>query len=141
MRLENRFTATALMVSCALASMPAAAITLPAFDLPQIGSIDLPKTAKAGETVQMTIKAAKDGSSACGMIVSFGDGSDQLFKMNVDNAKFPLTVEHVYKNAGKYAIQARGRKVTTHHSCKENAQAVIQITPVKQAKGKAKGKK
>lgn len=138
MRLEHRFTAIALTVSCALASLPAAAITLPAFDLPQIGSIDLPKTAKAGETVQMTIKAAKDGTSACGMIVSFGDGSDQMFKINVDNAKFPLTIEHVYKSAGKYTIQARGRKVTTHHSCKENAQAVIQITPVKPGKGKGR---
>jgi len=141
MRLVILAKTSLIAAGCALASLPALAVTLPAFDLPQIGSIDLPKTAKAGETVQMTIKAAKDGSSACGMIVSFGDGSDQLFKINVDQAKFPLTIEHVYKNPGKYTISARGRKVTTHHSCKENAQAVIQITPVKAAKGKGKGKK
>ena len=138
MRFDNCVRASLLIAACTMAPAPASAITLPAFDLPQIGSIDLPKTAKARETVQMTIKADKDGSSACGMIVSFGDGSDQLFKINVDNAKFPLTIEHVYKNAGKYTIQARGRKVTTHHSCKENAQGVIQITPVKPAKGKGK---
>ena len=82
--------------------------------------------------MQVTVKAAKDGTSACGMVLSFGDGSDQKIKINVEGAKLPLSVEHVYKKAGKYTVQAKGQKITTHHSCKDSATAVIRIIAVKQ---------
>ena len=131
MRLTIQFQSPVLLIVCAIVSVPALAISLPAFDLPQIGSIDIPKTVKAGESVQLTVKAAKEGTSACGMVVKFGDGSDQQFKINVDSAKLPVSIEHVYKKAGKYTVQASGRKITTHHSCKGNASATIQVTAVK----------
>ena len=140
MRLTNFVQASIVIISCGAIPTPASAITLPAFDLPQIGSIDLPKTAKAGETVRVTVKAAKDGTSICGMALDFGDGSNQQFKVNADGAKLPVSVEHVYKKAGKYTVQAKGRKITTHHSCKDGASAAIEILPVKQQKGST-GKK
>ena len=127
-----------LVIFCAMASMSASAVTLPAFDLPQIGSMDIPKTAKVGETVRVTVKAAKDGTSTCGLILSFGDGSDQKFKINADGTKLPVSAEHVYKKAGKYTVQAKGLKITTHHSCKDSTSAVVQITSVKkQGQGNA----
>ena len=131
MRFANLSRSPALLMVCAMVSTPALAVTLPAFDLPQIGSIDMPGTAKAGETVKLTVKAAKEGTSACGLLVKFGDGSDQQIKINVDNAKLPVSIEHVYTKAGKYTVQASGRKITTHHSCKGNASAIVQVTPVK----------
>jgi hypothetical protein len=140
MRLTNFVQASIVIISCVVISMPALAVTLPAFDLPQIGSIDLPKTAIVGETVRVTVKAAKDGTSTCGMALDFGDGGNQQFKINADGAKLPVSVEHVYKKAGKYTVQAKGRKITTHHSCKDSASAAIEITPVKQQKGST-GKK
>ena len=123
-----------VMIMCAAVSMPALAVTMPAFDLPQIGSIDLPKTAKAGETVKVTVKASKDGTSTCGMVLDFGDGGNQQFKINAEGTKLPISADHVYNKAGKYTVQVKGRKITTHHSCTGSASAIIQITPLKKQK-------
>jgi PKD domain-containing protein len=140
MRLTNVVQASVAIICYAAFTIPASAITLPAFDLPQIGSIEMPGTAQAGETVHVTVKAAKDGTSACGLVLDFGDGSNQQFKINADGVKLPVSAEHVYKKAGKYTVQAKGRKITTHHSCKESASAGILITTVKKLKGST-GKK
>jgi hypothetical protein len=118
-------------------SGPAWAVTLPAFDLPEIGSIDMATTAKAGDSVQITIKASKDGTSVCGLVVNFGDGSNQEFKVNAENVKLPISVEHSYKKPGKYTVKANGKKVTTHHSCKGSVSATIAVSaPKKSAKSK-----
>jgi len=127
MRSISQVALFAGLAFCALTLNPALAVTLPAFDLPEIGSIDLPKSAKAGEPVQITVKGSKDGTSACGIVVNFGDGTNQQYKVNVDNAKLPLGVEHVYKKAGNYTVKVTGKKVTTHHSCKGGASAAIKI--------------
>lgn len=136
MQLKTIVQASVLILCGTSVSLPAPAVTLPAFDLPQIGGIDSPKSAKVGETVHVTVKAAKDGTSTCGMNLDFGDGSNQQFKVNADGVKLPVSAEHVYKKAGKYTIQAKGRKITTHHSCKDGASAVVEITPVKKQKKK-----
>ena len=138
MRFKNPITSFAALAFCVLVSNPASAVTLPAFDLPEIGSIVLPSSAKAGDAVQITVKASKDGSSACGIVVNFGDGTNQQYKVNVDDAKLPLSVEHVYKKGGKYTVQVSGKKVTTHHSCKGGAKATIKVSAAKTA---AKAKK
>ena len=130
----------AVLILGAVVSSSAWAVTLPAFDLPQIGSIDAPKTAKAGASVQITVKAAKDGTSTCGLVVSFGDGSEQVIKVNADNTKLPVSVEHAYKKAGKFTVQAKGRKVTTHHSCGGTASAAIRVTSAKKSGTPAKSK-
>jgi hypothetical protein len=136
MRLANNVQTVVAIVSSAIVPTFVFAVTMPAFDLPQIGGVDIPKTAKAGETVRVTVKAAKDGTSTCGMVINFGDGVEQQFKINAEGGKLPVSVEHVYTKAGKYTIQAKGRKITTHHSCKDSASATIQINPVKKV-GKA----
>ena len=103
---------------------------------PEIGAIGAPKTAKPGEAVKITVSAKSDGSSGCGLLVKFGDGSDQQFKMNRDEGKFPVTVEHAYKKSGRYTVSASGKEITTHKACKGNASSVIQVgEPKKAAKG------
>ncbi len=126
---------------CAAASNLAWSVTMPAFDLPEIGSIDVSKTAKVGDSVQITIKASKDGTSVCGLTVDFGDGTVQQVKINADNAKLPFSVEHSYKKPGKYTVQASGKKITTHHSCQGGASATIAVSGAKKSTKAAKPKK
>ena len=105
---------------------------------PEIGAINAPKTLKPGEAVHIRIDAKKEGNSGCGIVVNFGDGSEaRQFKMNSDGVKFPLTVEHTYKKAGKYTVTARGKEITTNKECKGSASTTIQVA--NPAPGKAKG--
>ena len=124
----------------ATAAVPALAIGLQLGHRPEIGAIEAPKTAKAGETVKITITARKDGSSGCGLLLKFGDGSDRQIKMNRDEAKFPVTVEHAYKKSGRYTVSASGKEITTHKACKGSASAAIQIGEPKKAAKKAQSK-
>jgi len=104
-------------------------------------AIDAPKTAKAGETVKLTIAAKKDGSSGCGLLVKFGDGTDKQMKMNRDEAKFPVTVEHAWKKDGKYTVSASGKEITTNKACKGNSSAMIQVGEPAKAKKAKKAEK
>jgi PKD domain-containing protein len=105
---------------------------------PEIGKIDAPKTVKPGEAAQIRIEAKKEGGSGCGMVVNFGDGSEaKQVKVNSDGVKFPITVEHTYKKAGKYTVQVRGKEITTNKECKGSASATIQVGNPNP--GKAKG--
>ena len=136
MRRTTGWGSLAPLIIGAAAANFAWAVTMPAFDLPEIGSIDLSSTAKVGDSVQITIKASKPGTSACGLSINFGDGTVQQVKINVETAKLPFSVEHVYKKPGKYTVQATGKKITTHHSCKGNASAVVTVhEPKKSGKG------
>ena len=104
---------------------------------PEIGSIHAPKTLKPGEAAQIRIDAKKEGNSGCGVVVNFGDGSEaRQIKVNSDGVKFPLTVEHTYKKAGKYTVQVRGKEITTNKECKGSASTTIQITDPKPGKRK-----
>ena len=67
-------------------------------------------------------------------MVDFGDGSDRQLKMNGDDGKFPVTVEHRYQKDGRYTVRASGRAITTHKDCKGSASAVIQVGEPKPAK-------
>ena len=42
------------------------------------------------------------------MLVKFGDGTDRQIKINRDEAKFPLSLEHAYKKDGEYTVSAGG---------------------------------
>lgn len=104
---------------------------------PEIGAINAPKTLKPGEAAQVRIDAKKEGNSGCGMVVNFGDGSEvRQFKMNSDGVKFPLTVEHTYKKAGKYTVQVQGKQITTNKECKGSASTTIQVSDPKPGKRK-----
>ena len=105
---------------------------------PEIAKIDAPKTAKTGQPVKMTISAKKEGGSGCGLVVRFGDGEEQQFKINHENVKLPLTVEHAYRKNGKYTVRAIGREITTNKECKGSASAAIQVG---EPKAGAKGSK
>ena len=122
-------------------TFPALAIGLQMGHRPEIGAVEMPKTAKSGETVKITVTAKNDGSSGCGLLVKFGDGTDHKMKMNRDEAKFPVTLEHAYKKDGKYTVSASGTEITTNKACKGSASAVIQVsTPGKAKKPPAKPK-
>ena len=104
---------------------------------PEIGAVNAPKTLKPGEAAQIRIDAKKEGGSGCGIIVNFGDGSEaRQIKVNSDGVKFPLTVEHTYKKAGKYTVQVRGKEITTNKECKGSASATIQVSDPKPGKRK-----
>ena len=107
---------------------------------PEIGAIDAPKSVKPGDAVKLTISAKKEGSSSCGLIVKFGDGSEEQFKVNHDAVKFPLAVEHTYKKAGRYTVSASGKDITTHKACKGSASSIVQGGAVKKPAAKAKAK-
>jgi hypothetical protein len=128
------------MVGVTLAA-PVHALTYQLGHRPEIGKIDAPKTIKPGEAAKIRIEAKGEGGAGCGMIVSFGDGSeDRQFKMNSDAGKFPLAVEHVYKKAGKYTLKARGKEITTNKECKGSASATIQVSEPKPGKRKGQSK-
>ncbi len=122
---------------CACAALPVLAVGLQMGHRPEIGAIDAPKTVKAGETVKITIAAKKEGGSGCGLLVKFGDGTDKQMKINRDEAKFPVTIEHAYKKDGKYTVSASGKEITTNKACKGGSSAVIQVGAPPKAKSPA----
>ena len=133
-----RFFSAAL---CACAALPALAVGLQMGHRPEIGAVAAPKTAKIGETVKITVSSKNDGSAGCGLLVKFGDGSDQQLKMDRDEAKFPVTLEHAYKKNGKYTVSASGKEITTNKACKGSSSAVIQVgAPAKAKQAPAKTK-
>jgi len=101
---------------------------------PEIGAIDVPKMVKVGETEKITIAAKKEGGSGCGLLVKFGDGTDKQMKINRDEAKFPVTLEHAWKKDGKYTVSASGKEITTNKACKGSSSAVIQVGAPPKAK-------
>jgi PKD domain len=116
-------------------AFPALAVGLQMGHRPEIGAIDAPKKVKAGEPVKITITTKKDGDSGCGLLVKFGDGADRQMKINRDEGKFPVTLEHVYKKDGNYQVTANGKEITTNKGCKGSATAMIQVgEPAKPAK-------
>jgi hypothetical protein len=120
-------------------AVPVFAVGLQMGHRPEIGAVTAPTTAKPGEMVKITVSAKNDGSSGCGLLVKFGDGTDRQMKMNRDEAKFPITLEHAYKKEGKYTISAGGTDITTNKACKGSASAVIQVgAPAKAKKAAAK---
>ena len=122
-------------------SLPAMAVGLQLGHRPILGGVAVPKTAKAGEMVKITVSAKNDGSAGCGLLVKFGDGTDRQMKMNRDEAKFPVTIEHAYKKDGKYTVSASGKEITTNKACKGSASAVIQVgAPARAKKAPAKTK-
>lgn len=128
------------MVAVAAAS-PVQAFTYQIGHRPEIGKIDVPKTIKPGDSARILIESKGEGGAGCGMIVSFGDGSeDTQFKMNHQGVKFPMVVEHVYKKAGKYTVQARGKVITTDKECKGSASATIDVIEPKPGKRKGQSK-
>jgi hypothetical protein len=130
-----------IAAASAVMALPALAIGLQMGHRPEIGAVDAPKSAKTGETVKITVKAKNEGSSGCGLLVKFGDGADRKMKMNRDEAKFPVTLEHAYKKDGKYTVSASGTEITTNKACKGSASAVIQVgAPPKAKKAPAKSK-
>ena len=134
MKVQTRLAALLVMVWCG----PALAAGLQLGHRPEIGTIDAPKTLKPGEAAKFTIKAKNEGGSACGLLIRYGDGTDEQIKINRDDVKFPLAVEHTYKKAGLYTISASGKEITTHKACKGSASAAVQVGPVKKAAAKTK---
>ena len=135
MRNLSRFLIAFLSAAVAV---PALAVGLQMGHRPEIGAVAAPKTARAGETVKITVSAKKEGGSGCGLLVKFGDGTDRQMKINRDEAKFPVTVEHAWKKDGRYTVSASGKEITTNKACKGSASAVIQVGAPKKAAKNAK---
>ncbi len=140
MRIIGMSAAAAIVGLTALAPSPASAVSFQMGHRPEIGAIQAPKTAKAGQAIPITVTAKKDGGSGCGLVVSFGDGTDRQLKINGDDGKLPVTMEHTYKKDGRYTVRASGRQITTNKECKGSASAVIQVGEVKPANQGAKSK-
>jgi len=138
MRFASKLVPVALCALGAGFAKPVEAVSFQVGHRPEIGSIDAPKTAKPGQPIRLTVSAKKEGGSGCGLVLRFGDGAEQQFKVNRDDVKFPLTVEHVYKKNGRYTVRASGREITTNKECKGSASAVIQVGQPKPA-AKPKG--
>ena len=138
MRFHGSLAVAVLCAAGAIHATPVQGVAFQVGHRPEIAKIDAPKTAKAGQPVKITVSAKKEGGSGCGLVVRFGDGEEQQFKINHDNVKLPLTVEHAYKKNGKYTVRAIGREITTNKECKGSASAAIQVgepkPPVKGAK-------
>ncbi len=137
MRNLSRFLIASLSAAVAV---PALAVGLQMGHRPEIRAIAAPKSAKAGETVKLTVSAKNEGGSGCGLLVKFGDGTDHQMKINRDEAKFPVTVEHAWKKDGRYTVSASGKEITTNKACKGSASAVIQVGAPAKAKKAAKPK-
>ena len=140
MRTRCRLYSLLFAAAGAALALPAMAVGLQLGHRPEIGAIEAPKAVKAGETVKLTVTARKEGSSGCGLVVNFGDGTDRQIKINRDEEKFPVTVEHAYKKNGRYTVSAKGREITTNKACKGSASAVIQVGAPKKAATGAKPK-
>jgi hypothetical protein len=140
MRIIGLSAAAAILGTGLLAPLPAFAVSYQLGHRPEIGAIQAPKTTKAGQPIPITVAAKKEGGSGCGLVVSFGDGSDRQLKMNGDDGKFPVTMEHTYKKDGKYTLRASGREITTNKACKGSASTVIQVGEIKPGKPAAKPK-
>src|SRR3990172_4159725 len=140
MQIIGLSAAAAILAIPVLVPSPASAVSFQMGHRPEIGNLQAPKTAKAGQPIPITVTARKDGSSGCGLVVSFGDGSDRQFKINGDDGKLPVTMEHAYKKDGKYTVRASGRQITTSKECKGSASAVIQVGEPKPANKSAKSK-
>ncbi len=139
MGIVRSFAAGAASIIAVVASLPASGVTFQVGHRPEIGEIRAPKTAKAGQAIPITVTAKKEGGAGCGLVVSFGDGSDRQFKINGDDGKLPVTMEHTYKKDGRYTVRAQGRVITTNKECKGSSTAVIQVgDPKSSAKPAAK---
>jgi hypothetical protein len=140
MRNPTSSATAAILGLAALLPLPASAVPFQIGHRPEIGNVQAPKTARAGQAIPITVSAKNDGSAGCGMVVNFGDGTDRQFKINGDDGKLPVTMEHTYKKDGKYTVRASGRQITTNKECKGSATAAIQVGEVKPAKPVAKSK-
>jgi hypothetical protein len=141
MRLPFRVSCLVLAAGGMALAASASAIGLQMGHRPEIGAVQVPASAKAGEAVKITVTAKNDGSSGCGLLIKFGDGTDQRMKINRDEAKFPVTVEHAWKKDGRYTVTASGTEITTNKACKGGASAALQVgEPPKAKKSAAKPK-
>jgi len=138
MRFASRLVPFTLCALGASFAIPVEAVSFQVGHRPEIGTIDAPRTAKPGQAIRITVSAKKEGGSGCGMVLRFGDGAEQQFKINRDNVTFPVTVEHVYRKNGRYTVRASGREITTNKECKGSASAVIRVGEPKPA-AKPKG--
>lgn len=123
-----------LGIAALIASSAASAVTFQVGHRPEIGAVQAPKVVKAGQAAAITVTAKGEGGAGCGLIVDFGDGTDRQFKINGDDGKLPLTMEHTYQKDGRYTVRAKGRVITTNKECKGSASAVIQVGEPKTAK-------
>ena len=138
MKPHASLTLALLFAAGVTCTLPARGVSFQVGHRPEIGRIDAPKTGRAGQPVKITVTAKKEGGSGCGLALRFGDGEERQFKINHEDVKFPLLVEHVYKKNGKYNVRAVGREITTNKECKGSASASIQIGEAKAAAKSAK---
>ena len=88
-----------------------------------------PQSVDIGQEVVITVDAGQNPPLYCGLVVIFGDGSDEQIKIDSNAAKFPVRLTRAYKSAGNFTIRAEGRKITTHMPCvgKEEARLTVSV--------------
>lgn len=68
-----------------------------------------PAQAKTGAPVNVTADFEVSGAINCGLLIDFGDGNKQKFKIN-QQKDVPLVVSHVYAKPGTYKIMAEPKR-------------------------------
>jgi hypothetical protein len=94
-----------------------------------IGTIKIePSPAKAGQEVKITVSAEGEVPTFCGMVVSFGDGSEpRNIKIASNESKFPVVIAKTFAGPGTYSVRAEGKKVTTHFPCNGKTEAKLTV--------------
>jgi hypothetical protein len=115
-----------------LLALAGASIALSGLALAQQGGIGAvkvdPSPAKAGQEVKITVSAEGEAPTFCGMVVSFGDGSESRnIKIDGKENKFPVVIAKTFANPGSFSIKAEGKKITTHLGCVGKAEAKLTV--------------
>lgn len=94
----------------------------------QIEKIDVPANpVMVNNEVTMVVNAGRQPPQFCGLLISFGDGTDQQIKINGFANKFPISITKAYNAPGTYTVRAEGKKVTTHFPCMGTATAIVNV--------------
>lgn len=115
----------------ALASALLLALPLTALATDNIVGITMePNPAKAGQPVRITVNGDTDPAVYCGLLIGFGDGSDQRVVVG-DKEPFPKVVTHTFAAPGNYTVRADGRKVDNRFGCtgKVKVAMVVEAAP------------
>jgi len=83
-------------------------------------------------TVKFTIDGDSPSNSNCGLIVQYsGADTQDNRKLNGQDIKFPLVVEHVFTHPGTFNVVAKGDKVNNAFRCfgEANVKVVINDAP------------
>lgn len=86
-----------------------------------------PAQAKIGSAVTVTADFEVSGATNCGLLIDFGDGEKQKYKIN-QTKDVPLVVTHTYAKPGSYKIMVEPKRNEMTLGCSgKNQYAQVEI--------------